>query len=114
LYTVTDTAEQNLIKPKVYDEDGNFVSYKTDAEDLQNFANWYQYFRRRELTAKGVVASAINNLGGVSIGLYTINSGVRQPVLPIKLDMAASQIVDNKDAGFSTYGKRLDGVRRQR
>ena len=104
LYTVTDTAEQDLIKPKVYDEDGNFVSYKTDAEDLQNFANWYQYFRRRELTAKGVVASAISNLGGVSIGLYTINSGVRQSVLPIKLDMAASQIIDNKDAGFATTG----------
>ena len=104
LFAVTDTAEQDLIKPKVYDEDGNFVSYKTDAEDLQNFANWYQYYRRRELTAKAVVANAINSLSGVSIGLYTINSGVRQPVLPIKLDMAASEIVDNQNAGFSKTG----------
>jgi hypothetical protein len=56
------------------------------------------------LTAKAVVANAINSLGGVSIGLYTINSGVRQPVLPIKLDMAASEIVDNKDAGFTETG----------
>ena len=104
LFEVTDTAEPDLIKPKVYDEDGNFVSYKTDAEDLQNFANWYQYYRRRELTAKAVVANAINSLGGVSIGLYSINTGVgevRQPVLPIKLDMPASVIVDNRDAGFS-------------
>ena len=107
LFAVTNTAEQNLIKPKLYDEDGNFVSYKTDAEDLQNFANWYQYYRRRELTAKAVVANAINSLGGVSIGLYSINTGageVRQSVLPIKLDMPASVIVDNKDAGFSTSG----------
>ncbi len=104
LFQVTDTAEQNLIKPSVYDEDGNWVSYKTDAEDLQNFANWYQYFRRRELTAKAVVANAVNSLGGVSIGFYTINPGVRQPVLPIKLDMPASVIVDNQDAGFSTTG----------
>ena len=103
-YTVTDTAEQELIKPAEYDEDGNFVSYKTDAEDLQNFANWYQYYRRRELTTKAVVANAINSLGGVSIGLYTINTGVRQPVRPVKLDMAASIIVDNKDAGFTETG----------
>ena len=110
LFAVTDSAEQDLIKPKVYDEDGNFVSYKTDAEDLQNFANWYQYFRRRELTAKAVVANAVNSLGGVSIGLYTINPGVRQPVLPIKLDMAASDIVDNKNAGFSKRAAGLSPV----
>jgi Tfp pilus tip-associated adhesin PilY1 len=103
LFPATE-AEQNLIKPSVYDEDGNWVSYKTDAEDLQNFANWYQYFRRRELTAKAVVANAVNSLGGVSIGFYTINPGVRQPVLPIKLDMPASVIVDNQDTGFSTTG----------
>jgi Tfp pilus tip-associated adhesin PilY1 len=104
LFEVTDTAEQELFKPSEYDEDGNWVAYKTDAEDLQNFANWYQYYRRRELTAKAVVANAINSLGGVSIGLYTINAGVRQPVLPIQLDMPASVIVDNQDAGFTETG----------
>jgi Tfp pilus tip-associated adhesin PilY1 len=104
LNKVTDPDDQDLIKSKVYDEDGNFVSYTSDAEDLQNFANWYQYYRRRELTAKAVVANAINSLAGVSIGLYTINDGVRQPVRPIKLDMTASEIIDNKDAGFSKSG----------
>ncbi|MCP4629394.1 MAG: hypothetical protein GY850_38700 [bacterium] len=104
LILVTDEAEQNLIKPKIYDENGSIVGYKTDAEDLQNFANWYQYFRRRELAAKAVVANAINSLEGVSVGLYTINNGLRQPVRPIKLDMAASDLVDNQDTGYSTTG----------
>ena len=106
LVAITDTAEQELFKPKLYDENGNPLGYRTDAEDLQNFANWYQYYRRRELAAKAVVASAVNSLEGVSIGLYSINSGggVRQSVLPIKLDMAASEIIDNQDAGFSTTG----------
>jgi type IV pilus assembly protein PilY1 len=104
LIPITDEAEQNLFKPKVYDEVGNPVGYKNDAEDLQNFANWYQYYRRRELTAKAVVAKAISSLEGVNVGLYTINSGVRQEVRPIKLDMAASDIVDNMDTGFSTSG----------
>ena len=106
LIAVTDTAEQEFIKPQLYDENGTPLRYRTDAEDLQNFANWYQYYRRRELTAKAVVANAINSLERVSIGLYSINSGVRQPVLPIKLDMAASEIVDNKDPApkFSRTG----------
>jgi hypothetical protein len=104
LIPVTDTAEQDLIKPQLYDENGTPLRYRTDDEDLQNFANWYQYFRRRELTAKAVVANAINSIERVSIGLYSINADVRQSVLPIKLDMAASEIVDNKDAGFSRTG----------
>jgi len=105
LLPVTDETEQNLIKPKVYDENGNPIGYKNNAEDLRNFANWYQYYRRRELTAKAVVASAINSLEGVSVGLYSINSGLRQPVRPIKLDMAASDLVDNQDPGYSTTGR---------
>jgi len=101
LTDVTDTAEPDFIKPIVYREDGTFDRYKTSGEDLQNFANWYQYYRRRELTAKAVVANSINGMEGVSIGLYSINQGVVQEVLPVRLDMAASVIVDNQDAGFS-------------
>ena len=104
LKSVSSTDEIERFIPKNYDENGNFVDYRSDAEDLQNFANWYQYYRRRELAAKAVVATSINSLERVKIGLYSINSGVRQPVLPIKVDMAASAIVDNYDAGYSATG----------
>ena len=91
-------------RPKLYDEEGNFVRYKTDAEDLQNFANWYSYFRRRELTAKAAVSNVIRNLAGVQVGFYSINTGLRQAVLPIKVDMGVSVIVDNRDSGYAESG----------
>jgi type IV pilus assembly protein PilY1 len=71
------------VKSKVYDGAGNFIRYRTDTEDLQNFANWYSYYRRRELTAKAAVARIIKGLKGVQVGFYSINSGLRQPVLPV-------------------------------
>lgn len=96
------------IRPKVYDEEGNFVRYATDAEDLQNFANWYSYYRRRELTAKAAVSNVINSLSGVKVGYYSINSsstnGLRVPVQPVKVDMIDQIIVDNNDSGFTTSG----------
>ncbi len=93
----------NDIQPKIYNEDGAIASYKTDTEDLQNFANWYSYYRRRELAAKAAIATSIVNLDWVYAGFYTINSGLRQPVLPINVE-SDSIIIDNKDSGFSISG----------
>jgi len=92
------------VKPKVYADDGSVIRDKTDAEDLQNFANWYSFYRRRELTAKAAVANVISGLGGVQVGFYSINSGLRQTVLPVQVDMAASVIVDNQDSGYQETG----------
>jgi hypothetical protein len=91
-------------------DDGTVHSYKTDEEDMQNFANWYSYYRRRELTAKAAVAHAIQSLVGVKVGFYSINAGLRQTVLPVKLnvpdDVAGNTIVivDNKDSGYQESG----------
>jgi len=61
-------------------------STRTPAEERQNFANWYSYYRRRELTATAAVANAIVNMQGVNVGLYTINKNVMQPVLKVKAE----------------------------
>ncbi|MBU4318474.1 MAG: hypothetical protein KKF30_14525 [Proteobacteria bacterium] len=93
------------IRPAVRNEQGQFVRYVTAEEDLQNFANWYSFYRRRELSAKAGVSNVINEMAGVRVGLYTINSSTgRQTVLPIKLDIGASLIVDDKDSTFTTNG----------
>ncbi len=91
------------VKPASFKADGSFDHYKTDAEDLQNFANWYSYYRRRELAAKAAVASSIVDLNWVNVGFYTINSGVRQTVLPINVETNAI-IIDNKDSGYQETG----------
>ncbi|MBT3176492.1 MAG: hypothetical protein HOG03_13685 [Desulfobacula sp.] len=93
----------NDIQPKNYDENGSDFTYKTDEEDLQNFANWYSYYRRRELAAKAAIAKSILDLDWVYAGFYTINSGLRQTVLPINVE-SNSIIVDNKDSGFTKSG----------
>jgi Tfp pilus tip-associated adhesin PilY1 len=104
LTSVLQSALPDTVKPKLYDEEGNFVGYKTDTQDLQNFANWYSFYRRRELTAKAALSNLIAGLVGVQVGFYSINDGLRQPVLPVKVDMGLSVIVDNQDSGYQESG----------
>jgi type IV pilus assembly protein PilY1 len=56
------------------------------ADDLQNFANWYSFYRRRELTATAAVAGVIAQAGGMQIGLHSIHNRVIQPVRKILVD----------------------------
>lgn len=104
----SDAADQgnddvpDVIQPKQVNEDGT-TTFLTDLEDLQNFSNWVSFYRRRELTAKAAVSRTIDELEWVNVGYYTLNStgGVRQTVLPIKVDASNEVIVDNKDSGFT-------------
>jgi len=89
------------IRPAIYDwvdtngdgiEDPDevvFIEYRDTASELQNFANWYSYYRKRELAAKAAVANAIVDSTGIQVGFYSLhdyNNGVtRQPVLPVRL-----------------------------
>lgn len=53
----------------------------TYAEELQNFANWLQYYRSRMLMAKGGVSAAFAQQGtNLRVGFGTINNTVRQGV----------------------------------
>jgi type IV pilus assembly protein PilY1 len=62
------------------------LKQRTTAEDLQNFANWYTYYRRRELTAIGAVATVITQVQGMQIGFYSIHNRIKQPVLKVHVD----------------------------
>jgi len=60
------------------------VSDYTEAR--QNFANWYQFYRRRELTATAAISRVIASMQGVQIGIRTINGNLVQPVLKVKVE----------------------------
>ena len=67
-------------------EDGNKVCSAAEAAKArQNFANWYQYYRTRMLTANNTLAKVVANVNGIEIGVTTINvnsaSGFMYPVL---------------------------------
>ncbi|WP_321530147.1 PilC/PilY family type IV pilus protein [uncultured Desulfuromonas sp.] len=109
LTAVDDTEVPLSIKKTFEGEEGEDPTYYTAADDIQNFANWYSFYRRREFTAKAAISQALKEFKGVKVGFYSINGHLEQPVLPIKLDMVQEAIdnqviVDNADAGYSESG----------
>lgn len=89
----TESEIPNAVRAGVYNEDGSFDRYADIDEDLQNFANWFSYYRKRALVVKAAVARSIYNLEGVYTGIYSINPGLRQPVLSVKVEID-STVVD--------------------
>lgn len=67
-------------------------------EDLQNFANWYSYYRRRGLTAKSSVGRVISGLKGLSVGLYSLHERTTQTALSVKITNSDGIVDDNTDA----------------
>jgi len=62
---------------------GDVVTSRSYAEEKQNFANWYSFYRRRELTATAAISKTIVNLRGVRVGIRSINGYLIQPVLNV-------------------------------
>lgn len=107
--------------------DADIVPDGTYAEVRQNFANWYSFYRKRELTAKNAIANVINDMQGVYIGLHYINSGLASIARPVKVtlndvlyDESSALLEDlyDDDASGNTYlrnglkfvGKYFQGV----
>lgn len=63
------------------------VTGRTYAEERQNFANWYSFYRKRELTAKNAISHVITEMDGVYIGLHTINGGLKSIAKPVKVTL---------------------------
>ena len=49
-------------------------------EEIQNFANWFQYFRSRELVAKAALGGVVAELQDIRVGYETINRRTNEPV----------------------------------
>ncbi len=79
------------------------VSSRTAAQERQNFANWYQYYHTRQLTAISAIANMVNSVQGMKIGLHTINhnNGINM-IAPRLVDDYSGQILDDLyDVGAS-------------
>ncbi len=80
-------------------------SGRTAAEERQNFANWYQYYHTRQLTAISALANVVNSVEGMKIGLHAINhnNGINM-IAPRMVDDYSGQILDDLyDVGASGY-----------
>ncbi len=77
---ILDSSPPDDVVPK--DSDGNNRSY---AAELQNFANWFSFYRRRELTAKAAISQVIDDIEGVKVGFYSIHGRLNRTVLPVNV-----------------------------
>ncbi len=48
----------------------------TYAEEAQNFANWYQYYRKREYVAKAAVGNIVQGNSSARMGMQIFNGGL--------------------------------------
>jgi len=72
-YTWSDTDGDGLF------DDGEETKYSMNssfatAEERQNFANWFGYYRSRELLTKAVLASALEEVTNVNLAYATLNN----------------------------------------
>ncbi len=75
----------------------------TYAEEIQNFANWFSYHRKRYLSLRAAMGQAFIEISGVRAGLFTINDvadGSQGDLTMLDLDVSA----DNLNLFDSIYG----------
>lgn len=83
-------------------EDGGTQVMTVD-EEARNLANWFGFYRKRSMTAKYAISSAISDFNYVNVGFYTINDNgdnARLPVQPVHVD-SESITMDNRDVTFT-------------
>jgi len=51
-----------------------FPSGRSYADEMQNFANWFQYYRKRKLMLAGAIGETLENLSGMRLGVVAFNS----------------------------------------
>ena len=77
--------------------------------DLQNFADWFTYYRRREFAAKAAIARVIKDLDGVRVGMLGINNRLIVPLKPVKA-VIGGELKDETDAILKAlYAYQSDG-----
>jgi Tfp pilus tip-associated adhesin PilY1 len=95
------------VKPAHYytqDVNGNPVYNEiTDNDELDNFANWFQYYRSRAHIAKGALASVIASLQGGRVGFSTISNDqdFREPVTVLDGDETTGALKAMLDKVYS-------------
>lgn len=67
----------------------NFESKAKYDAAIQNFANWFTYYRKRHQALRGGLAQAFNDINGMRVAGFTINN--RQDVTMGDIDVAANR-----------------------
>jgi type IV pilus assembly protein PilY1 len=71
--TVTHTAHDGKQYDRYEIKSGNFESTAKYQDAIQNFANWFTYYRRRHAATRGAVGAAFEELESLRLGIFKIH-----------------------------------------
>lgn len=74
---VLDATDGN-VRIEIKPANAPFPSGRSYNDEIQNFANWFQYYRKRSFVAKSALGRVINNTDASRMGLDIYNGGHQQ------------------------------------
>jgi type IV pilus assembly protein PilY1 len=92
----------NLIKFEIKRE--NFSSDAAFTSAMQNFANWFQYYRKRHLALRAGLGAAFNGLTGTRVAGFRINAAVGADVVMGDMDSTT-----DRNALFNNFYRNWTG-----
>ncbi len=83
----------------------SFPSGRSFAAELQNFANWFSYYRKRKLMLAGAMGRALEPLTGVRLGVVPFCDGSSSDAcaVPTMFDADSSNNASNRRAAAGTF-----------
>ena len=90
-------------------DNGNGTVTCSDLEEIQNFKNWFSYYRKRDLIAKAALSQVIENATNARVGYATLhnNSNVRMQLASMNKSSTAAG--PKKDLLDQIFTSRPDG-----
>ena len=92
-----------------------YPSGRTYAEEIQNFANWFSYYRKRHQAMRGGITQAFDEIEGVRVGTFTLNnrSGVTMRSMTTDRVDVLDDIFDSRGSGGTPTRESLDWIGQQ-
>jgi len=84
-------------------DNGNGTATCTYAQEIQNFANWFSYFRKRDLTAKAALSTVLDPVESARLGYATINNNTANNLRVASMNVSPAS--GNKRTLFDTIFK---------
>lgn len=82
-----------------------FPSGRNYAEELQNFANWFTYYRKRKLLLSGAMGRSLEPITGLRLGVVALceNTGTDPCIAPTMFDADALDFTQNRLAAAGRF-----------
>ncbi|MEM8547331.1 MAG: PilC/PilY family type IV pilus protein, partial [Pseudomonadota bacterium] len=119
--TVTGTADsvgpdgQCLTRVEIRPTTLTYASGRTYVDELQNFANWFTYYRKRHQAMRGGMTAAFDAIDGVRVGTFRINNRSNVTMRSLTTDRVAvlDDIFNSRGSGGTPLRESLDWLGQQ-